>query len=368
MRIALVCDWYRPRVGGIERHLELLAGQLRGAGHAVTVVTSTPGPAESGVVRLGGGRVPVIGLTWTPGTFVRLGEVLRGGEFDVVHVHASMISPAAYVAIRVAAAAGLPAVLTLHSIWGGFRRVMAGFDRCLHWTRWPVVFSAVSERAGEDLRKLLPAGTPVRTLPNAIDLAAWPAMAAMAPVTDRVELAAVMRLAPRKRGMALLRMARGLRGRVRLRIAGDGPERGKLARRVRRWDLEDTVELLGAIPPEAVKRLLCSSHLFVLPTTLESFGIAALEARAIGLPVVAMRASGVGEWLAEGEAGLLAEDDAAMERAVERLVDDEALRERIAFHNRAVPVEYTWERARAAHEAVYAEARELVRARQPVRT
>ena len=140
-----------------------------------------------------------------------------------------------------------------------------------------------------------------------------------------------------------------------------------MARLIARWDLGGTVELLGAIEPKAVRALLASSHVFVLPTTLESFGIAALEARAVGLPVVAMRESGVGEWLEDGKAGLLATDDDELARHVTRLVDDTALREQIAAHNRSVPVEHTWERAMAEHEAVYAEARELVNARHAVR-
>src|SRR6185436_9960260 len=43
LKVALVCDWYHPRVGGIERHLQDLAGELVTAGHDVVVITPTPG-------------------------------------------------------------------------------------------------------------------------------------------------------------------------------------------------------------------------------------------------------------------------------------------------------------------------------------
>lgn len=369
MKIALVCDWYRPRLGGIERHLEQLAARLASAGHDVTVITPTRGSVDADgavrVIRLRGALLPWIGLAWTPALYRRLGAVLREGGFEVVHAHASMISPTAYAALYHAKAAVLPAVLTLHSIWGGFRRIGAVLDGALGWTRWPVVFSAVSARAAGDLQVLLPASARVAILPNAIDPNNWRAMST-ALEGDVVKIACVMRLAPRKRGGALLaavkkvcgRLPAGLR--VLVTIAGDGPERRKLERRARRLGLDDTVCFLGAIDTNGVKALLANSHVFVLPTELEAFGLAALEARAAGIPVVAMRAGGVGEWLKNGTEGLLANDDAGLAEAILRLATEPALRRTIADHNRATPVAFTWERTLTAHLEVYERAKGLI--------
>ena len=367
MKIALVCDWYRPRLGGIERHLEQLAGRLAAAGHDVTVITPTPGPAASAasgeysggvrVVRLRGWLLPWAQLAWTPACFRRLGAALRAGQFDVVHAHSSLISPTAYAALYHAKCAGLPAVHTVHSIWGGFRHAFAALDFPAGWTRWPVVFSAVSARVARDLAPLLGA-TRVQLLPNAIEPAEW--RFATRPPTDEVVIASVMRLAPRKRGAALLAAIRCVKdqlpagARVRWRIAGDGPERRQLERLARRLGIASEVEFLGAIEPAGVKELLATSHVFALPAELEAFGIAALEARTAGLPVVALRAGGVGEWLADGREGLLAEDDAAFAGHLLRLVTDAKLRGRIAAHNRDTPVAFTWERSIAAHLALYA--------------
>lgn len=370
LRLALVCDWYRPRLGGIERHLEQLAAQLAAAGHDVTVLTPTPGPeAADGPVRvhrLRGALLPWIGLAWTPGAYRRLGAVLREGRFDVVHVHASMISPTAYAALYHAQAAGLPAVLTGHSIWGGFRQVAAGLDRVAGWTLWPVVFSSVSARAARDLQGLLPKETTVEILPNAIVPDEWRIEARPEEGGGSVKIACVMRLAPRKRGAALLRAVHAVCGRlpagvrIRVEIAGDGPERGKLRRLARRLGLDECVRFLGAVDAAGVKTLLAESQVFVLPTELEAFGLAALEARAAGLPVIAMRAGGVGEWLADGKEGLLADDDVGLADCIYRLVTDGALRRTITEHNRTVPVAFTWERTLAAHLEVYARARALI--------
>jgi glycosyltransferase involved in cell wall biosynthesis len=366
MKIALVCDWYLPRTGGIERHLGQLAAHLATAGHDVTVITPTRGSAESAdgvrVERVPAWLLPKIGLAWTPTSFRRLGAILRAGNFDVVHAHSSLISPTAYAAIYHAQRAGLPTVLTVHSIWGGFARTFGALDAAFRWTRWPVAFSAVSERVARDLRPLL-GSTPVEVLPNALVPAEW--QLALRPPKDVIALACVTRLAPRKRGAALLRAFRTVRDqlpagtRVRLQIAGDGPERVRLERLARRLDLSDCVRFRGSLPTADVKVLLAESHLFVLPTILESFGIAALEARAAGLPVVAMRAGGVSQFIVHEQEGLLAADDTEFARHLLRLCNDAPLRAAITAHNQRMPVAFTWDRTLAAHAATYARARQL---------
>ena len=365
MKIALVCDWYRPRVGGIERHLEQLAQHLARAGHKVTVITPTPGPAEGPngvrVIRVPGGRLPVIGLAWTPRTFARVSAELRRGGFEVVHAHASMISPTAYAAVRAAFQLKLPTVFTLHSIWGGFRHVMGVLNFMFGWTKWPVVFSAVSARAGEDLQCLLSAGTTVRVLSNAIDPEEW----SPGPEISGGELivAAVTRLAPRKRVDRLLRIARQVKERgfdgerVRFQIAGDGPQAKKLQDQARAMGLADTVQFLGNLDHAGIRALFARSGLFVLPSELESFGLAALEARATGLPVLAMASSGVSGWLKSGVEGLLASDEAQLTEQVMQVITDNALRDALATHNRITPVGYTWTNALREYEAIYAEAK-----------
>jgi glycosyltransferase involved in cell wall biosynthesis len=364
LRVALVCDWYLPRLGGIERHLGQLAERLAEAGHEVTVITPTPGPSTSAggvrIERLRGWLLPFAKLAWTPAAYRRLGQVLRSGRFDVVHTHSSLISPTAYAALYHAQAAGLPAVHTVHSIWGGFRHAFAELDSLAGWTRWPVRFSAVSERVARDLRPVL-GPREITILPNAVDPAEW--RPTPIPPAGDIVIASVMRLAPRKRGAALLIAARAVRAglpagqRVRWRIAGDGPERSRLEALARRLGVADDVEFLGGVSLAGVQALLAGSHIFALPTELEAFGLAALEARATGLPVVAMRAGGVGEWLVDGREGLLADNDAAFARHLLRLATDADFRANVRHHNCTVPTAFTWERSLAAHLALYAQAR-----------
>ncbi len=155
MRIVHVTDCYLPRVGGIELHLRDLAGQQRAAGHEVVVVTSTPGEQLPGVIRT---TAP------TAGWWQRLGA-------DVVHAHVSVVSPFAMAAARRTAGAGMPTVVTVHSLWTHARPLPLLVRDLGRVGTWPVVWSAVSECAAAPVRALL--GVSVSVLPNAIDLAAW---------------------------------------------------------------------------------------------------------------------------------------------------------------------------------------------------
>ncbi len=408
MRLALVCDWYPPRVGGIETHVQALARELAAAGHQVDVITTAAGsapparhgrpgrdpalgdPALGGPVhpaRSRGGppradrvRVHRLDLACLPGAAVALapraaaaavGALLVVGGYDLVHAHASVYAPLAMAAAAAASRRGIPAVLTQHSMLGRAAWTHAAADRVLGWTRWRVLHTAVSPVVAAEVRGAAArrgADLPVRVLPNGIHAGAW-ATARRAPGAGRgageFRLASVMRLAGRKRPRALVTVAERLRAalppgvRLRLRVAGDGPERPALERLVARRGLGAHVELLGWQPPARVRALYAASDAFVLPSVLESFGLAALEARCAGLPVVAMRRAGPAAFVRDGVEGLLADDDAGLADALLRLATDDRLRLAIARHNRATLPAETWGRVLARHAAVYAEARAL---------
>jgi glycosyltransferase involved in cell wall biosynthesis len=270
---------------------------------------------------------------------------------------------------------GVPAVLTHHSMLGGAAGLLAFADRLIGWTRWRVLHTAVSPLVADDVRLAARRAARPRTLavgilPNGIHPAAWgpsDARPAPAPAPGEFRVASVMRLSRRKRPQALLDVADRVRAglpagaRLRVRVAGDGPERAAVEREIARRGLGDAVELLGFRPREAVRALFAESDAFVLPSILESFGIAALEARCAGVPVVALRAAGPAAFIRDGVEGLLADDDADLARQLLRLAADERLRAGIARHNRwTLPAE-TWPAVLARHQAAYADARRLAR-------
>lgn len=116
---------------------------------------------------------------------------------------------------------------------------------------------------------------------------------------------------------------------LRLLLAGTGPLREALENQVAALDLERAVVFAGL--SHDVRRELCASDLFVLPSETEGFSNAIVQAMALGLPVVACRVGGNPEAVVQGETGLLVEprDPEAMARALGRLLGDAGLRGRL---------------------------------------
>ena len=118
---------------------------------------------------------------------------------------------------------------------------------------------------------------------------------------------------------------------VSLVVVGDGEERASLQEAASRAGVADRIRFLGARPRDEVLGLLGAADIAVLPSAWENFPHAALEALAMGTPVVATRVGGVPEIVHAGVNGLLVEpgDSAAFGAAVERLLVDDELRDRV---------------------------------------
>ncbi|HET7397019.1 MAG TPA: glycosyltransferase family 4 protein [Intrasporangium sp.] len=368
MRIAHVTDFYLPRLGGIETHVAELADLQRSRGHEVHVVTSTPGAVERHVHR-------VTDTLPRPHALhplaVREGiRTLRELDVDVVHAHLGVASPLAFFLARAAARGGTATTVTVHSMWAGVAPIMAAMDAAGGWSSLPILWSAVSGAAADTVRRHLPPGRPIRILSNGIDQERWRLPAPAEPSGELV-LAAVMRLARRKRPLALLRIVHraqqeldrlGDPTRLRLLIAGDGPRQQAMASHLRRTRMTEAVSLLGRLDRDEVHRLLGRAQVFVAPADLESFGIAALEARCTGVPVVAKSSGGVREFVRHEREGLLCGSDDEMVAAIVRLAREPALRRRIAEHNRTSDCLVGWGSVLRATEAAYDSALGLQRA------
>jgi glycosyltransferase involved in cell wall biosynthesis len=363
VKVAHVSDFYQPRLGGIETHVSDLAELQRAQGHNVQVITSTPGPDDPHLQRVTQAFKRPAALHPLA---VRAGlQALHGLDVDIVHAHLGVASPLAFFLARAAARGGVPTLVTVHSMWAGVGPIMSTMDTLGGWSTLPITWSAVSEAAAAPVRRLLPAGTQIRILANGIDQDQW-RLPAAADRPGEMVLVAVMRLAWRKRPLAMLRIVRqaqltlqrlGDQTRLRLLVAGDRPRQEAMEAYVRRHGMTESVTLLGRLDRQEVRRALGISHAFLAPADLESFGIAALEARCAGLPVLAKADSGVSEFVRHEREGLLCGSDDDMAHAVVRLVRDAQLRRRIAAHNRTADCGVTWESVLQKTEAAYASAR-----------
>jgi N-acetyl-alpha-D-glucosaminyl L-malate synthase BshA len=125
----------------------------------------------------------------------------------------------------------------------------------------------------------------------------------------------------------------------RLIMIGDGPDRSRAEAWCRQHRIHDRVFFLGNVPN--LEEILGACDLFLLPSETESFGMAALEAMASEVPVIASRAGGLPEVVSDGESGYLlpvGDVDAMAARAIEILSDND-LRVRMGKHARELALD-----------------------------
>jgi glycosyltransferase involved in cell wall biosynthesis len=338
VRILHVTDTYLPVVGGIEVLVHDLAQHQRLDGHEVGVLTATSATAagvrdaaEDRTIRVRGS------------VFSDVIDILARNRPDVVHCHSSIVSPLAWRTARHAALAGIPVLATMHSIVPGSGSLKAGLSQLARTMPQSVAWSSVSSTAAAALQPIV--GGDVRVLPNGIDpQACSPASPGS---NDVPVIVSVMRLARRKRPMKLIGVLARLREQLGDRpwqavIIGGGPLEAAVRRAVHRAGLSDRVRLTGRLTRPEIMAILARADVYLAPAHLESFGIAALEARVSGLPVVAMRSGGVGQFVADGVNGYLVQDDTAMTLRTAQLLADRALLWRMGQASLADPPELDW--------------------------
>jgi glycosyltransferase involved in cell wall biosynthesis len=123
------------------------------------------------------------------------------------------------------------------------------------------------------------------------------------------------------------------------------------------------VDFLGFRPREELKAILSRSSIFALPTVKEAFGMAVLEARCVGLPVVAMNHGGIGDILESGEGGYLTSTFDEFADRIADLVQDPSLRHRMAGTGVAAMRRFGWEVVTEQYLEVYRQAMATSRAR-----
>jgi len=357
-----VSDWFLPRRGGLELQIADLARALTARGHEVEVITTWPGPAsidDVAVRRLGGLRIPYVGVLASLEPFRALQKLIDAGRFEVIHVHSGIIAPFAYGATWLCARSRVPTVVTFHSVYDYLQPGLGALSALSHARELPVIWSAVSKRAAEDVERAI--GTSgIGILSNAIDVRAWRGKAASRIGAD-FRVVSVMRFHVRKRPRALLRIvqtAQQLAGPATaftLDIVGDGEERGAIERLAGQMP-HIRVRLHGWQSHAEIRRLFSESHAFVMPSRLESFGLAALEAACAGLPIVARSGTGIDDFIVDGSNGFLGDSDEAMARSLAGLALNESLRREIAERNSATSWPYDWSDLVHRVESCYAAA------------
>lgn len=217
-------------------------------------------------------------------------------------------------------------------------------------TTMTICVAESERRAGLEARTCGEATTVV--IHNGVDL---PPLRAPETRSGPCRLVTVGRLQAPKDALTLVRALAALQpASCEAVIVGDGPDRPAVENEVRRLGLDSVVRLAGE--RDDVADFLAAADLFVLSSRSEGLPLSILEAMAVGLPVVASGVGGVPEVVVEGETGLLVPpgDPQSLADAIERLLDDSALRRRLGAAGRIrVAEQFDLASAQRAHLDLY---------------
>jgi glycosyltransferase involved in cell wall biosynthesis len=357
MRVSLISETYFPQINGVSRTLLHQAKGLRESGDAVQLVHPNYGEPAWGdqdhLVR--SVSIPFyhdLRLPVPPFRAVR--RALDAFRPDVIHLVTE--ATLGLNVLRYALARGIPVVSCFHTnfnqyvehygaawakkpVWRYLRwfhnrtsetyvpsRVTIaeledlGFERLVYWPR------------GVDSEQFRP-GRPGREATRQ-SLGFGP---------DDVVIGYVSRIAAEKNVGYLvdaLRLVARSRPNVRFLIVGDGPGRSEMERQ-----MGPKARFVGYQSGDRLADHYAASDLFAFSSLTETFGNVVLEAMASGLPVVALRAGGVGEIVQDETSGILIDATAHPERMAQALIDladDEARRRRLAEAARRHAVSQDW--------------------------
>jgi glycosyltransferase involved in cell wall biosynthesis len=346
VRIALTADEFYPAIGGSPTSAMELSTALAKLGAEPVVIThSYPGqPAEEEidgveVRRLDGFVIPKLNRAASVGLIYRLHRCIKYGGFDIVHGQ-DLYSLMSLTSVYSAKKCGIPSVVTCRSVHESsslWRLIYQPIVFTLRRTNRVITVSGAAARFCQALG--VPPHKTVVIL-NGIDLSKFDPSVDGSPLRRRLDLkdepivATAIRLVKRKGpGHLVASFAKVLRvvPNAKLVMAGWGPEVKNLQAQIQGLGLEKSVFMVGALSREKVAELMAAADVFVLPSAIEAFGRAAVEAAAVGTPVVCPRAGGMPEIIEDGSNGLMFRpgDEVGIADAILRVLKDRQLAERL---------------------------------------
>jgi N-acetyl-alpha-D-glucosaminyl L-malate synthase BshA len=272
----------------------------------------------------------------------KMAEVASYEKLDVLHVHYAIPHAiSAYLAKQILGSERIKVITTLH----GTDITLVGRDESyLPITKFGVEVSdgvtAVSQWLKEQTTRNFNTQKSIEVIPNFVDPDRFrrheSAYCQMFGTASDKLLCHVSNFRPVKRVMDVVetfaKVAKVIPS--KLLMVGDGPDRSRAEAYCRDNGLRKSVFFLGNVPN--LEEVIAASDLFLLPSETESFGMAALEALASEVPVIATSAGGLPEVVIDGETGFLlpvGDVNGMAERAIQ-ILSDEPLRRRMGIAGR----------------------------------
>jgi len=270
----------------------------------------------------------------------RMADVAEAYHLDLLHVHYAIPHSISAMLARqmTASTRRLPFITTLH----GTDISLVGLDPSYFAiTKFSIEQSDGVTAISEDLRRqtleVFGVSNEVRVIHNFVNCSVYApdperkGIEKFAPAGEKL-LIHLSNFRPVKRVNDCIRILAEVRrhSNARLLMVGDGPERGPAQHLAAQLGVQQHVDFLGK--QNQVARLIRLAHVLLMPSDMESFGLAALEAMSCGVPAIGTRVGGVPELITDGEDGFLEKvgDIAGQAARAVQLLTDDALHERMS--------------------------------------
>ena len=263
----------------------------------------------------------------------KLFDVISKYKIDVLHVHYAIPHAyAAYMAKKILNENGynIPIITTLHgtdiTLVGNHPFYKPAVTFSINKSD---IVTCVSKSLMEDTREFFGITREIKVIPNFIDIDKYDKKhnlceRNMIADGDEKIIVHVSNFRPLKRIKDVLEIFKKINEKInsKLIMVGDGPEKKKAKEFLRKYNLKNKVIFLGKT--NQVDEILCSSDLFLLPSEKESFGLAALEAMALKVPVISSNAGGLKDLNINGNSGYtsdVGDIDSMAQNAIKILTD-----------------------------------------------
>lgn len=346
MKIGITCY---PTYGGSGIVATELGLELANRGHDVHFITySNPIRLDPNIPRIHYHEVEVSNyplFQYPPYSLAlasRMADVAQSYDLDLLHVHYAIPHSISALLARQMTPRRLPFVTTLH----GTDITLVGADRSYYSiTKFSIEQSDGITSISNDLKRetieVFGVENEIRVIHNFVNCDTYKpdperkGIEEFAPNGEKL-LIHLSNFRPVKRVLDCIRILAEVRkhANVRLLMVGDGPDRGPAEHLAWTLGVKDYVDFLGK--QNHVERIIRLAHVILMPSEMESFGLAALEAMACGVPAVSTKVGGIPELITDGVDGFLEEvgNIPRLAARVTELVSDESLHARMVAAGR----------------------------------
>lgn len=376
MRILMISEDFLPYIGGISHHVIKLSSALARRGHSVHLLARIPYGYKPVSAELEGVKNLLVPThTFEQGILHRLRHVeflargingmkflMRHNEFDIVHWHGLWSDSALAAYSRRISSAKL--VFTNHSSM--FLEIFSNKLKCKFikvFLTKPDICIAPSVELAEKYKSVFKHVNTIY-ISNGVDLKTFgsPSDKLKARLTLGIPKEGIIVACPRrlchKNGVHYLLKAIPYvpeSQRPLFVIAGDGPMASDLKNLAETLKVTKHVRFVGAIPYDKMPIFYAASDFVVIPSLLEATSLAALEAMAGGLPVIASAVGGLNDLLENNDTGILVPpaNPQSLAKAIISLMSNSAARERMGSSAKNFALKFSWDEVARQTENVY---------------